>query len=336
MPRSVSPHRCWSWSPRVLQGLSAGGEFGSATCLLVEYAPAGKRGFYGSWQYFGQFFGAVLSALLGVAVTRMLSADALNAWGWRIPFLLGLVIGPIGFYIRTTLDEPPAYQHAAAADSAHPRGALAEVWRDHRPALLIAFGLVTFSTVVQFVLNVYLPAYSVQQLKLPIAVPFLVLVVTGSARMILMPLFGSLSDRVGRKPVMGTAMVLYVLVIYPLFVWLVSAPSVARLFTTELVFAVLMAAAFAPLSTVLAELLPTRVRATGMSISYNLATTIFGGTAPFMVAWLIQMTGDKMMPAYFVTAATLVGLLALWPMVDRAHAPLLEEPDPAAAAPLAN
>jgi len=305
---------------RLLQGLSAGGEFGSATAMLIEYAPPHRRGFYGSWQNFGQFVAAVTAALMGALVTRGLSAGALDAWGWRVPFLFGMLIGPVGFYIRTRLHETPPSEDARD-DAAPGKSAskLATVWRDHQAALWIAFGLVVASSVAQYVLNVYLPVYAVTQLKLPVSAPFIVLMVTGTLRMILIPLFGLLSDRIGRKPVMGAAMALYVLTIYPLFLWLVAAPSLSRLLAVEVVFAVLMAAAMGPASTALAELFPAQVRATGLSISYNVATTLFGGFSPFLVTWLISATGDKMMPAYFVTAAMIVGLIALWPMPDLAR-----------------
>ncbi|WP_017235512.1 MFS transporter [Pandoraea sp. B-6] len=309
---------------RLLQGLSAGGEFGSATAMLIEYAPPHRRGFYGSWQNFGQFVAAVTAALMGALVTRGLSQSTLDAWGWRVPFLFGMLIGPVGFYIRTRLHEVvPAYEDAdegaRAATVGKAASTLTTVWREHQAALWIAFGLVVASSVAQYVLNVYLPVYAVTQLKLPVSAPFIVLMVTGTLRMILIPLFGLLSDHVGRKPVMGASMALYVLTIYPLFLWLVAGPSLPRLLEVEVVFAVLMAAALGPASTALAELFPAQVRATGLSISYNLATTLFGGFSPFLVTWLISATGDKMMPAYFVTTAMVVGLVALWPMPDLAR-----------------
>ncbi|MGN6668300.1 MAG: MFS transporter, partial [Trinickia sp.] len=192
---------------RLLQGLSAGGEFGSATAMLIEYAPAHRRGFYGSWQNFGQFVAAVTAALMGALVTRGLSASSLNAWGWRVPFLFGMLIGPVGFYIRTRLHEPPAGDddEARATLAGQAASTLATVWRDHQAALWIAFGLVVSSSVAQYVLNVYLPVYAVRQLKLPVSAPFIVLMLTGTLRMILIPLFGLLSDRIGRKPVMGAS-----------------------------------------------------------------------------------------------------------------------------------
>lgn len=303
---------------RLLQGLSAGGEFGSSTAMLIEYAPEHRRGFYGSWQNFGQFLAAVTAALMGALVTRYLPKGMLDSWGWRIPFLFGMLIGPVGFYIRTRLDEAPAYVHAQGGAPRTAGATLAQVWRDHQAALWIAFGLVIASTVAQYVLNVYLPVYAVRQLKLPVSVPFTVLIVTGLLRMLLTPLFGHLSDRVGRKPVLGAAMALYVLTVYPLFSWLVAAPSLGRLLGAEVVFAVLMAAALGPASTALAELFPTPLRATGLSISYNVATTLFGGFSPFLVTWLIDITGDRMMPAYFVTMAMVIGLVALWPMREGA------------------
>lgn len=225
-----------------------------------------------------------------------------------------MLIGPVGFYIRTRLDEAPVYVHAHDSAPRSASGMLARIWREHQSALWIAFGLVIASTVAQYVLNVYLPVYAVRQLKLPVSVPFTVLIITGLLRMLLTPLFGRLSDHVGRKPVLGISMALYVLTVYPLFAWLVAAPSLERLLGAEVVFAVLMAAALGPASTALAELFPTQVRATGLSISYNVATTLFGGFSPFLVTWLIDVTGNRMMPAYFVTAAMVIGLVALWPM----------------------
>jgi MHS family proline/betaine transporter-like MFS transporter len=312
---------------RLLQGISAGGEFGSSTSMLIEYAPPLRRGFYGSWQNFGQFCAAVVAAGMGALVTRGLPASALDAWGWRIPFLFGLLIGPVGFYIRTRLHEAPAFAEAAARGDARTGGLLRDVWRHQRASLVIAFGLTVFGSVAQYVLNVYLPIYSVQQLKLRIDAPFIVLMFTGTARMILIPLFGLLSDRIGRKPVMGASMAGYVLTLYPLFSWLIAGPSLMRLLAVETVFAVLMAAALGPASTALAELFPTRTRATGLSISYNLATTLFGGIAPFVVTWLIGLTGDRMMPSHFVTAAAVIGLVALLAMPETAPRAGGAEPD---------
>lgn len=306
---------------RLLQGLSAGGEFGSSTAMLIEYAPRARRGYYGSWQNFGQFCAAVVAAGMGALVTRGLSPETLDAWGWRLPFLFGLLIGPVGFYIRTRLHEAPAFEAASAAQSqSAPRkgGLLRDVWTNHRSALVIAFGLTVFASVAQYVLNVYLPIYSVQQLQLRVDAPFIVLMFTGTVRMILIPLFGLLSDRIGRKPVMGASMAGYIVTLYPLFSWLVAAPSIERLLTVEMVFAILMAAALGPAATALAELFPTRTRATGLSIAYNLANTLFGGVSPFAVTWLIGVTGNKMMPAFFVTAAAVVGICALLAMRETA------------------
>jgi MHS family proline/betaine transporter-like MFS transporter len=302
---------------RLLQGLSAGGEFGSATAMLVEYAPPHRRGYYGSWQNFGQFCAAVVAAGMGALVTRGLPAASLDAWGWRIPFLFGLLIGPVGFYIRTRLHEAPV-DPEASVEHAKSGGRLRDVWTNHRASLVIAFGLTVFASVAQYVLNVYLPIYSVQQLGLRVDAPFIVLIFTGTARMILIPWFGLLSDRVGRKPVMGVAMVGYILTLYPLFTWLIAAPSLERLLAVETVFAILMAAALGPAATALAELFPARTRATGLSISYNLANTLFGGISPFAVTWLISRTGDKMMPSHFVTAAAVIGVISLLAMRETA------------------
>lgn len=311
---------------RLLQGISAGGEFGSATALLIEYAPPRQRGFYGSWQFFGQFVAAVVAAVMGALVTRVLPASFVAGWGWRLPFLFGVLIGPIGFYIRTRIEEPPVFRHAASAVEPQVGGALGALWLGYRTELMIALGLVTFGTVAQYVLNLYLPIYAVRELRLPVDAPFVILIVTGVMRMILMPMFGVLSDRIGRKPVMTAGMALYVLTLYPLFMWVLAAPSLSRLLAVELVFSILMAASIGPSSTALAELFPTRLRGTGLSLAYNIGTAAFGGFSPFLMTWLIERTGDKATPAYYVTAAALIGLLAIWPMKDRASQDSLEEP----------
>jgi MFS family permease len=292
---------------RILQGISAGGEFGSATAMLFEHAPPGRAGLYGSFQMFTQAVAGFLASVAGFAVTRYLSAGQLDAWGWRLPILAGLVIGPVGWYLRHGLEEPAAFKAVQERASRAPLGAmLQQYWKQ----LLIAGGLVGGVTVLQFTLAVFMPAYGVRYLKLAPSLPFLAIIIAGPIRMIMCLVFGALSDRLGRTTVMSAGYLSILICTYPLFAWVVHAPSFARLLSAEIVFSVLAAACLGPISTALAEVFPTAIRATAMSITYNVASTIFGGFTPFMLTWLIQSMNDLLAPAYYVIFGALLGLAA--------------------------
>jgi len=295
---------------RLLQGISAGGEFGSATAMLYEYAPANRTGLYGSFQMMTQAVAGFLAAVAGFTVTRYLSAEQLDAWGWRLPILIGLLIGPVGWYLRHGLEEPAAFK---AVQKQVQRVSFGRVLQQYWKQLLIAGGLVGGITILQFTLAVFMPAYGVQYLKLQASLPFLAIVIAGPVRMIMCVTFGALSDRLGRTTVMSAGFIALVICTYPLFAWVVQAPSFARLLTAELVFSVVSAACLGPVSTALAEMFPTAIRATAMSITYNIATTIFGGFTPFMLTWMITSMHDLLAPAYYVIFGSLLGLVSsMW------------------------
>jgi MFS family permease len=275
--------------------------------MLFEHAPPGRAGLYGSFQMFTQAVAGFLASVAGFAVTRYLSAGQLDAWGWRLPILAGLVIGPVGWYLRHGLEEPAAFKAVQERASRAPLGAmLRQYWKQ----LLIAGGLVGGVTVLQFTLAVFMPAYGVRYLKLAPSLPFLAIIIAGPIRMIMCLVFGALSDRLGRTTVMSAGYLSILICTYPLFAWVVHAPSFARLLSAEIVFSVLAAACLGPISTALAEVFPTAIRATAMSITYNVASTIFGGFTPFMLTWLIQSMNDLLAPAYYVIFGALLGLAA--------------------------
>lgn len=259
---------------RLIQGFSAGGEVGGATAFLIEYAPDDKRGYFASWQQASQGISFILGAAMGAIVTNGLSPAQIDAWGWRIPFLFGLLIGPVGMYIRSHLHEPPAFeaQQAKAA----------------RESRLAPLGATVQSTAL-----------------------------CGAIIFVLCPLMGTLSDRVGRKRMLGTVALVITAAAYPLFHWLNVSPTVQTLLQVQVLLGVLLAAFTGPAPAVLAEQFPTAVRSTGLSIAYNLAVTLFGGFAPLIVTWLIASTGSKLAPSYYVMAAGVVSALALALMRDR-------------------
>jgi MHS family proline/betaine transporter-like MFS transporter len=318
------------WAPalivlaRLIQGFSAGGEVGGATAFLIEHAPDHQRGVYASWQQASQGISFMLGAAMGALVTNGLEPAQVDAWGWRIPFLFGLLIGPVGMYIRSHLEEPPEFERRRAERKAAKVefSPLSQVLREHPREVLGGLGVTVLWTVCTYVLVFYMPSYAKQQLGLPLATTFQSTALCGAIILVLCPLMGMLSDRVGRKRMLGTVALLIGVLAYPLFHWLNLAPTSQTLLQVQVVLGILLAAFTGPAPAVLAEQFPTEVRSTGLSLAYNFAVTIFGGFAPLIVTWLISSSGNKLAPAFYVMAAAAVSLVALLIMHDRTGQPL--------------
>jgi MFS transporter, MHS family, proline/betaine transporter len=292
---------------RLLQGFSAGGEFASATAFLIECAPPQRRGFYGSWQMVGQGLAVLVGAILGAVLTRTLAPETLDSWGWRIPFLFGLIIGPLGLYIRSNLDETDAFLQSSRDPASRP--AALSVLTSHVKELLVCLGLVVSGTISFYVILIYIPTFARVQLHLPLDQAFLAQAIGLACECVLIPIFGMVSDHIGRKPVLIAALVLDLAVTYPLFVWVSGNPSFGSLLTMQIVLCSLFGVFNGPISTALAEQFPTSVRSTGLAIGYNVAVMLFGGFAQFFVTWLIQATGTPIAPAFYLMFGAAVGLL---------------------------
>lgn len=301
---------------RLLQGFSAGGEFASATSFLIETAPAGRRGFYGSWQMVGQGLAVLTGALLGTFLTRTLTPDQLDGWGWRVPFLFGLIIGPLGLYIRRHLEETAAF---AQAQQQHARPALGAAVAAHTKETLVTIGIVIAGTISFYVILLYMPTFARIQLHLPLDQAFFAQAVSLACMIVLIPIFGALSDVVGRKPITIAALLLILVLAYPLFSWLNQNQSLQSLMITQIALCSVVGVFFGPLSTVLAEQFPAHIRSTGLAIGYNLAVMVFGGFAQFFVTWLIQVTGSPVAPAFYVMFGAAAGLLAAFFLKERAR-----------------
>jgi len=293
---------------RLLQGFSAGGEFASATAFLIETAPAERRGFYGSWQMVGQGLAVLTGALVGAFITRVLAPEALDSWGWRVPFLFGLIIGPVGLYIRRRLDETAAF--LATRRGTGPQQGLPAALAGHISEALATFGIVISGTISFYVILLYMPTFARTQLHLPLDQAFSAQAISLACMIVLIPIFGALSDQIGRKPIMIGALILYFALTYPLFAWLYRNPSFFSLLSTQVALCSLLGAFFGPISTVLAEQFQAQVRTTGLGSAYNMAVMIFGGFAPFFVTWLTQATGTPVAPAFYVMFGAAAGLLA--------------------------
>ena len=306
---------------RLLQGFAAGGEFGTSTALLIEMAPPGKRGFYGSWQMTGQMVALLLGAAAGTLITEIFTQEQLMAWAWRLPFAFGLLIVPVAIYIRRHVEEPEAFKQMKAAQAAGTvrQATLGEMLRNHLRETLVGMGLVVTLTVSVYITFTYLTTFSTVTLKLPLRDTFLVQMASAAFMIVLMPIMGAWSDRIGRRPLMIGSLIGYLLVLYPAYSWLTAEPSITRLLVAQLSICVFVSVYFGVFSTVIAELFPANVRSLGMSLAYNIAVMVFGGFAQFIVTWLIRATGSPMAPAYYVMFGVVVGLIAAFFIRDRTH-----------------
>ena len=312
---------------RLIQGFSAGGEFGTATAFLIENAPD-KRAFYGSWQVATQGLAILLASGFGFGLHTLLSEDALYSWGWRVPYVFGLLIGPVGLYIRLRMDETPDFaalqeqrERAASSPAGESpaaagttpragRGPLAQTVLHSAGRWLTAAGVVGLASMSVYTI-LFMPTFSIQNLDLPSWAAYVGGIVAGAVTLVGSPFVGRLADRVGTATVMLVAAVVGVLAVYPLFLWLVSAPTVATLTAVQVVLGVIMALYFGPMPALLSEVFPTQIRTTGMSIAYNLGVTVFGGFAPLVLAWLISTTGSLTSPSIYYAAVALLSLVCL-------------------------
>ena len=299
---------------RLLQGFATGGEFASATAFLVESAPLHQRGLYGSWQMVGQSIAALGGALSGVLVTRGLTPEQVDSWGWRLPFLFGLLIGPVGVYIRRHLEETEAFLEARQRPQEQPT--LGTVLSQHLRSVLVTFGLVICGTISYYVILVYMPTFAKTQLNIPLTDAFIAQVIGLICMTAVIPLFGAWSDRIGRKPILLGVTVSYVLVLAPFFTWIHAHPSLGNLTIMQIVLCSLVGAFSGPFSTAVAEQFPVEVRSTGLALAYNIAVMMFGGFAQFIVTWLLEKTGSPIAPAYYVMFGAMIGFLAAFFLID--------------------
>jgi MHS family proline/betaine transporter-like MFS transporter len=289
---------------RMLQGFAVGGEFGGATAFLAE-ADAARRGYLASWQFASQGVAAMLATGFGFAITRTLSNDQIDAWGWRLPFLFGVLIAPVGYYIRRRLQE--TIDVTAARAGASP---VASLFRTQKRQLVTATGLIVLGTVATYTI-VFMPTFAARELGLTASNSFAAALLTASVQVVVVPFVGLLSDRWGRLPIAtGAALALGALA-WPLFAWLAGAPTIEKLLLVQITLGILTALNVGALPALMAELFSVRMRATGLSISYSVAVAVFGGFAPFIDVWLIETTGSAVAPSYYLIVAAVISLLSL-------------------------
>ncbi|GJH13194.1 MFS transporter [Caballeronia novacaledonica] len=299
---------------RLLQGFSAGAELGGVSVYLAEIAPPGRRGFFVSWQSASQQAAVVFAAVLGVGLRFTLTAEQMNSWGWRIPFMIGCLIIPVLFMIRRRLRETKEFESRAR----HPTSK--EIFaslRDNARLIGGAIMLVTLTAVMFNLITAYTPTYGSRVLHLPAIDSFLVTMAVGIINFTMLPIVGAISDRVGRRAVLTVCAVLVILTAYPAMLWLVQAPSFTRLLAVEMWYAMIYGSYQAGMVVALTEIMPASIRGTGFSLVWSLAQAIFGGFTPFICTALIQVTQNRAVPALWLSFAALIALFATFRMFAR-------------------
>ena len=319
---------------RVLQGFSAGGEIGGATAYLLESAEPAQRGRVASWLEASMGMANILGALAAFSVTAVLSTSEVQAWGWRIPFIFGLTIAPVGLYLRRSLDETDAFQ-AEERQRAHvtkTKAPLLEIFRSHGRSLFVGFCVAVLWAVAVYVLMIYLPTYvqRADTFGFSAAQAFGASLIGNIPFVIGCVWFGSWSDRIGRRRSLALSAGLLFIAVLPLFLWLKADPTLPTLIIVQAIVCLLVASFVGVAPAALSEIFPTGVRSTGTSLVYNGAFTLFGGFAPMILTWLIQRSGGSIYsPAWYVMLAAGVALIAI-PFLGRRESPA---PAPAAGYP---
>ncbi|MEM5388113.1 MFS transporter [Paraburkholderia phymatum] len=293
---------------RLVQGISVGGEYGGATSFIAEYAPPGRRGFYTGWQTFTIGLALLVGGGVASIITASLSTEDLRAWDWRLPFFAGLPLGFVGLYLRLKLEETPHFasvQQTAAVERAPLLTGLRNEWKP----ILIGMGLISAPSACIYIYYIYSPTYLSAVLGFKLADAQRANLYSLVFYCCLLPFFAHLSDVLGRRPLMIASSLAIMLVTYPAFHLLDPhdfGKTVAGLCLMSIVFAPHSATALCAM----AEIMPTKLRYTGLSVSLNIPVTLLGGTAPFIATYLVSRTGDLQSPAWFVTGAGLCTLLA--------------------------
>ena len=290
---------------RLLQGFSAGVELGGVSVYLAEAAPEGRKGFWVSWQSGSQQVAVIFAALLGLALNHLLAKEAVTEWGWRIPFVVGCMIVPFLFWIRRMLQETEAFSQRKT----HPtmRQIVRSVGQNW--ALVLAGMLMVVTTTVMFyMITAFTPTFGKTVLMMSDKQSFLVTLFVGLSNLFWLPVMGSVSDRVGRRPLLIIFTVLMILTAWPVLHWLTGSASFAHLVEAELWLSFLYASYNGAMVVYLAEIMPAEVRASGFSLAYSLATALFGGFTPAISSYLIHATGDKAMPGIWLSFAAVCGL----------------------------
>jgi len=303
------------WAPvivvtaRLVQGLGLGGEIGPSSAFLIESAPDTQRGLYGSWQLASQGLATLVAGGIGMLMSSLLSPSELLAWGWRVPFAVGLLLIPVALYLRNEM--PETLEHQSNTGVATEPVKLSQHGRLIGLSILAIMG----GTVSTYVGN-YMTTYAISTLKLAPTTAMAATVVVGLSTFAFALLGGWLSDRFGRRPVMLWPRLLAAVVSYPAFMFLVEQKTAGALYSVAMLLAALTAISGAASLVAIPELFPRRIRALGMSVTYAVGVALFGGSTQFIITWLIEVTGNPASPAWYVTGTSVLAVLGMYWMPE--------------------
>ncbi len=319
------------WAPillivaRIIQGLAAGGEFGSAAAFLAEYSPPKKRGFACSWIEVGAVLGFLLASFAVWLLHVNFTSDEVLDWAWRIPFIATVPLAFVGLYIRLKLEDTPEFRALEEMDTIA-EAPIKEVFKYNSKQFFQTVGIETFMNSTFYIVLVYLLTYQEESLGLPADQAALLSTFASLTAIVLIPISGIISDRVGRKPVLVTAGILLILAAIPLFLLMKTATGLAT-FTATFGLTAILAIILGTHASTVAELFPTRTRQSGLSMAYSVAGAFFAGTLPYINTWLIGLTGNDMVPAFALIVIGIIGLVTLSTMPETRGINLLHESD---------
>jgi MHS family proline/betaine transporter-like MFS transporter len=299
------------FAARLLQGFAVAGEFGSSTAFMVEHSTR-RKAFYSSWQFAGQNMAKLLAAVFGFLLTATLTSAQLHSWGWRVPFLFGLLVGPVGMYIRRKLDESPEFVQITPT-----RTPVREVFETQKMGLVMGAGIVAVATADTY-FSIYMPTFATTRLHLAPASGYIVAIILALLGIVLFPVAGHVADRLGHTRMMLPAAIVMLLSFFPVFLLITRHPGLPTLLVGLIWDALLQIAYISASPAVMAAIFPARTRVTGLSLSYNLGVTLFGGFAPAIFTWLSAFTHNNAAPSFYLMLMAAVSIVAVL-AVKRRH-----------------
>lgn len=290
---------------RLMQGFSLGGEFGAATTLAMESSSVRSRGYVISWQVACQGAATLAGALVAFLLTKYMSTEQFQSWGWRAAFAIGLTIAPVGLYIRSQLSETLDKSEAAGTP-------LLDLWRGYRYKVILGIMMILVNSASLFVIVLYMPTYLVRELHFPQSTSYLASIVCSAVILVAAPLAGLLADRLPRrKPILLLSMPLVPLMVYPTFVLLAQADGMLQALVLLGAMMAMTSIGSVVLFLLLLEGFPSKVRASALSIIYSIGVSVIGGCAQLFVTWLLKTSGNPLSPAWFMIGCGLVSYTAL-------------------------
>jgi MFS transporter, MHS family, proline/betaine transporter len=302
---------------RLLQGLSVGGEFTGSIVFLVENARENRRGLTGSWANFGAILGFLIGSGIGAACAILLTQEQLDAWGWRVPFLVGILIAFVGMYIRHNLTEIPLEETDRDRTESPALTAVKTEW----PTMLRIGGLILMANVGFYLMFVYMTTYLSEIIHVDMSTALEINTLCLAVILLLIPVGGYLSDKFGRRPILLAASLSLLVFSYPLMA-LIHHQNMWMILAGQMGFAILIGLSFGVNPAALVEMVPARIRCSTLSIAYNACLAIFGGTTPLVATYLIHRTNDDLTPAYMVMAVAAVTTLVVLTIKETARKPL--------------